>query len=69
MGYVALLMPAMTLAALPLIDRLQRWALDQTVAPAEPAPPRIRRRGRRQPPIGHRIDSAAMHELADLDIR
>ena len=39
MEYVALLVPAMTLAALPLIDRLERWALspDLWVTPVEPA--------------------------------
>lgn len=36
--YVALLMPVVTLVALPLIDRLERWALlpDLLPAPAEP---------------------------------
>ncbi len=37
MEYVALLVPAMTLAGLPLIDRPERWALDDTVAPIQPA--------------------------------
>lgn len=39
MEYLALLMPAVTLAGLPLIDRLERWALSHAlvVAPAEPA--------------------------------
>jgi hypothetical protein len=36
--YLALLVPAMTLVGLPLIDRLERWALsaDYTLPPAEP---------------------------------
>jgi hypothetical protein len=39
MQYLALLVPAMTLAGLPLIDRLERWALSSgpVVGPAEPA--------------------------------
>jgi hypothetical protein len=37
MEYLALLVPAMTLTGLPLIDRLERWALDRTLAPADPA--------------------------------
>jgi hypothetical protein len=38
MDYVALLLPAMMLAGLPLIDRLERWVLspDPGVAPVEP---------------------------------
>jgi hypothetical protein len=41
MEYLALLMPAMTLAGLPLVDRLERWALSSgpTAAPAGSADP------------------------------
>ena len=37
MEYLALLVPAMTLAGLPLIDRLERWAAspDLRVVPVE----------------------------------
>jgi hypothetical protein len=36
--YLALLVPAMTLVGLPLIDRLERWAVsaDSRLPPAEP---------------------------------
>jgi hypothetical protein len=38
MEYLALLVPVMTLAVLPLIERLERWALlpDLLATPAEP---------------------------------
>jgi hypothetical protein len=37
--YLALLVPAMTLVGLPLIDRIERWALsaDRTLPSEEPA--------------------------------
>jgi hypothetical protein len=43
MAYLALLAPALALAGLPLIDRLERWALspDRPVASAEPADTRL----------------------------
>jgi hypothetical protein len=39
MEYLALLVPVMTLAGLPLIDRLERWALcsDRVGGPGKPA--------------------------------
>jgi hypothetical protein len=38
MEYLALLVPAMTLAGLPLIDRIERWALspDSARTPTKP---------------------------------
>ena len=46
MEYLALLVPAITLAGLPLIDRLERWAVsaDLMVAPVEPDDPERRPR-------------------------
>jgi hypothetical protein len=38
MEYLALLVPAVTLAGLPLIDRLERWALSPDLAVAAVKP-------------------------------
>ena len=37
MQYLALLVPALTLAGLPLLDRLERWAASLPPAPDQPA--------------------------------